>query len=201
MADHAGALRIAELMAARLCHDLAGPIGTVNQALELITGDDEALALAREAAADLAQRLKLRRAAWTPNEQGLNLNTLRELATEAIRVDLIGLPADTVFPPPLARVLLNVLLLAQSSLPEGGRIALHGDPTDVFVTIAGPNAAWPPGLALYLVDADAAMAALSDPRTLQAPLTALLAFGLGVRLSMLFGAGNSSPPPLRMSIS
>ena len=44
MADHAGALRIAELMAARLCHDLAGPIGTVNQALELITGDDEALA-------------------------------------------------------------------------------------------------------------------------------------------------------------
>jgi len=201
MADRAEALRIAEVLAARLCHDLAGPAGSLTQALDLVGGNDEGLALARQAAAELARRVKLLRAAWTQDGPALSLPMLRDMVPERLSLDLFGLPGDSVFQPPMARMVLNLILLAQESLPTGGLVSLYGTDTDLTVTIAGPKASWPPGLALCLVDLDAAMAALADPRTLQMPLTALLASGLGVRLSMLMSARNGTPPPLRLSIS
>ena len=201
MAGHTDALRIAEVLAARLCHDLAGPVGSLNQALELVAGDDEGLALARQAAAELARRVKLLRAAWTPDGPDLSLSKLRDLAPERLTLDLFGLPGGTVFQPPMARLVLNLILLAQESLPAGGLVALYGTATDLVVTIAGPKAAWPSGLVLCLTDPDAALSALTAPRTLQMPLTALLAQGLGLRLSLLIGAAKSGPPPLRLSIS
>ncbi len=46
-------LRLAELLAIRLCHDLSGPLGTMMGALEMVADDpemaDEALPLAGEA--------------------------------------------------------------------------------------------------------------------------------------------------------
>ena len=201
MAGHADALRIAEVLAARLCHDLAGPVGSLNQALELVPHDGEELALARQAAAELARRVKLLRAAWTPDGPDLSLSQLRDLAPERMTLDLFGLPGNTVFQPPMARLVLNLVLLAQESLPAGGLVSLYGSAADLVVAIAGPNAAWPAGLARCLVDPDAALSALTAPRTLQMPLTTLLAQGLGLRLSLLIGAGKSGPPPLRLSIS
>ena len=60
------ALRLAELLCARLCHDLSGPLGALIGVLEVARDkqpDSEALALAEETAVQLAQRLKLLRAA------------------------------------------------------------------------------------------------------------------------------------------
>jgi histidine phosphotransferase ChpT len=201
MAGHADALRIAEVLAARLCHDLAGPVGSLNQALELVPQNGDGLVLARQAAAELARRVKLLRAAWTSDGPDLGLSQLRDLAPERLTLDLFGLPGGTVFQPPMARLVLNLILLAQESLPAGGLVSLYGTASDLIVTIAGANAAWPAGLALCLTDPDAALAALTAPRTLQMPLTALLSQGLGLRLSMLIGAGKGGPPPLRLSIS
>ena len=75
--------------------------------------------------------------------------------------------------------MLNLLLLAAESLPGGGIVALSGSPAhSILVTISGPRAAWPAGLAIWLNDEAAAwQAMLADPRRLQAPLTALLARG------------------------
>ncbi len=206
MAARAEALRLAEAAATRLCHDLSGPIGSLNQALELaameLSAQCEAFTLARQAAAELAHKIRLLRAAWGGDGPALDLTGLRSLAAGLrAELDLTGVPADTVFSPPMARVLLNVLLLANESLPTGGRIALSGTATDVFVAIEDLNAAWPPGLPLCLADEDAAMAAISNPRTLQMPLTALLAHGHGLRLSVLLGGPKGVPAPLRLSES
>ena len=62
------ALRLAELLAARLCHDFAGPLGSLAGALEIAADDPdgagEALAIASESASALAGRVRLYRAAW-----------------------------------------------------------------------------------------------------------------------------------------
>ena len=204
MTERAEILRVAELVCARLCHDLSGLIGTLHQTLELAPDDGEALALGRTAAAELMARLRLLRAAWSAAETSLPLAELAPLAAgltgaRNLTLDLTGVAEATVFPPAVGRMVLNLLLLANDSLPAGGRIALSGDATEVFVIIDGPHAAWPIGLALCLVDEGAARAACSDATTIQMPLTALLARGMGLRLSLLMATAGNRPAPLRLT--
>lgn len=205
MAERTDALRLAETLAAKLCHDLSGPIGSLNQALELaaadLPADNAAFTLARQAAAELAGRLRWRRAAWSPDGPALDIAGLRALGMEPrMELDLSGVPATAVFAPPMARALMNLLLLAHDSLPRGGRIALSGSARDVFIAIDGLKAAWPAGLSQCLSDDRESMAELTDPRALQMPLTVMIVRDLGLRLSMLLGTG-PGVPPLRLSES
>ncbi len=200
-------LRLAELLCARIAHDLGGMIGTLAGALEL-TNDPavaaEALALAQQAAVELRQRLELLRASWGPGGAPLTVPALRTLAqclpqSRHCTIQLAVEPDDAAFSSPFARVLLNLLLLAADSLNGTGTVTLAGTGTDLVVAIAGPRAAWPAGLAASLANEAAAWAALNDPRTLQMPLTVLLARTLGLRLSVLLSAGPAGPaPPLRL---
>ena len=83
MSEPGDPLRLAELLCARMSHDLGGTIGTLAGALEL-TDDPavaaEALALANQAAAELRQRLELQRASLGPDGAPLDLAALRDLA-------------------------------------------------------------------------------------------------------------------------
>jgi histidine phosphotransferase ChpT len=76
-------LRLAELLCVRLCHDLSGPmgalIGVLDMAREEHPGSDT-LALAEETATELAQRLKLLRAAWGREADDLDIGRLQEFA-------------------------------------------------------------------------------------------------------------------------
>jgi hypothetical protein len=113
--------------------------------------------------------------------------------------------ADAVFSPGAVRLVLNVLLLAAESLPAGGRLALAGSPQgDVVAVIEGPHAAWPPGFATLLADEAAAWAALTVTKTVQGPLTALIARSSGLGLSLLMPAGptqQAEPPALLLQLS
>jgi histidine phosphotransferase ChpT len=200
-------LRLTELLCARMSHDLSGTIGTLAGALEMLDDPSiaaEALALANQAAAELRRRLELQRAAWGPTGSRLDLAALRRLAeglphAKRCTIDFTTLPEDTVFAPPFARVTLNLLLLAADALNGSGEVRLVGSGTDLIVAIAGTRAAWPGGLAGCLASEAGAWAAVQDARALQAPLTALLARSLGLRLTMLMSAGPGSPaPPLRL---
>ena len=200
-------LRLAELVCARMSHDLGGTIGTLAGALELAEDPAvaaEALLLAHQAATELRQRLELQRAAWGPNAGPLDLAALRSMAdglphAKRCTIDFSALPGDTTFSPPFARVLLNLLLLAGDALNGSGEVTLAGSGTDLIVAIAGPRAAWPVGLAACLATEAGAWAALRDARSLPAPLTALLARSLGLRLTMLMPPGPGGPaPPLRL---
>src|SRR5258708_33474704 len=61
-------LRVASLLASRLCHDLIGPLGAVDNGLELIAEEgrmaEEALALAQRSAKRAAARLRYFRYAF-----------------------------------------------------------------------------------------------------------------------------------------
>ena len=80
---------------------------------------------------------------------------------------------------------------------------MSGSPaSSVLVTIAGPRAAWPRGFGACLIDESAAWAAATGVRSLQAPLTALIARQHGVTMSMLMPAGagtEAALPPLLLS--
>lgn len=205
--DH-DALLLSGALAARLCHDLAGPLGTVIGALDLAErADEEALVLAREATTDLVQRLRLCRAAWA---EGAGPTSVAELAGLAqgldhrrVRVDLTGMPASARLGQEFGRVLLNVLLLGAEGMPRGGTLAVQGDPgAEVAVMLAGAGAAWPPGAAETLANPARALAMLREhqaamqPRHLLAPLAALLAARAGLRLGVLLGAAGTEAPPL-----
>jgi histidine phosphotransferase ChpT len=200
-------VRLAELVCARLCHDLSGLLGSLIGTLELLACDGEAteaVSIAVDTAAALGRRLKLLRAAWANEAEPLDLPRLASLAeglaNQRIALDVSALPPTTVFPPAMGRLVLNLLLLAADSLPRGGLLRLDGNAENLIARLDGPNAAWPPGMAGMLADEAAAWAGLTEPRSAQAPLTALLARHDGLHLSLLLASGPATPaPPLRLS--
>ncbi len=197
MPDSAGdPLRLAELLAARMSHDLAGLAGVLAGALELAADDPdpaEALALARDAAGELAARLRLLRAAWAGDAGAVSRRTLEALVPGLggrLRVDLSALDPGA-FPAGLSRVLPNLLLLGAEALPRGGALALSGSPAaGVTLGVEGAGAAWPPGLR-GLVAAPHAAWTVTEPRQLQPALLVLLVDAAG--LALRFGAGAGTP--------
>lgn len=205
-------LRLAELLAMRLCHDLSGPLGTLMGSIDMVNEDPEVAteALATEVSVSLAKRLRFLRAAWGGPTAALSTDELREIAQglpqgRRVAVCFDNLSTAGAFPPAAARVMLNLLLLAAESLPGGGVVTVAGDPSrDVTVSIAGPRAAWPTRLAAFMVDEAAAWAALADEgsetsRAMQGPLTALIARASGMRLGFLMAVRQESAPPLILS--
>lgn len=205
------ALHLAELIASRLCHDLAGPLAALIGILEIAQEEhpaSEPVALAEQTVVELAQRLKLLRAAWGQATEDLGLAALREhaagLAGGHIKLDLSELPPETAFPPRIGRLVLNALLLAVASASGSGTVTLSGSLDDgLLITIAGPRAGWPAGLVASLTDPAAAAIALAeaDARHVLGPLVVLLARDLDWRLSMLMpcgpaGNGGAVPPLL-----
>lgn len=201
------ALLLAETLAARLCHDLAGTanalIGAVEELRDAPDDPAEALALAQDAGDALVRRLRLVRAAWGHGTAAMAVPEWLALAEGAtrrgLRLEIDGLDRAAGFSTAGARLMLNLVLLAAEALPAGGTIHLAGHPDqDVVLRIAGPRAAWPAGLAAMLADRAAAAAVLADggPRLLQATLTALIAHGSGQRVSMLMGPPDTVPPLL-----
>jgi len=202
-------LRLAELLTIRLCHDLSGPLGTLVGSLELLREEpeaaEEALDLAGEVSHTLIKRLRLLRAAWGGASASLSLAELRALVEglpqgAKVRVGLDGL-ADRQFAPDMARLVLNLLLLAGECLPGGGTVTLAGDPeAELHLFISGPRAAWPAGLAACLADPAHAWSQLANDaqssRTMQAPLTALIANAGGMQVSMMMARDAEAAPPL-----
>ena len=135
-------LRVMELLASRLCHDLVGPVGAVNNGLELLEDDfedmgPEALKLAAESGARAARALQYFRFAYgmAGSRVGGKLEELRELAGNYLGGEKIRLawpaqapegelPEDEL-PEDLGKLVLNMLLLGAECLPLGGELALE----------------------------------------------------------------------------
>lgn len=209
--------RLAQLLCARLCHELGGPVGTVEGAVALLAGggmgaagEAEALEVAAEGAATLRRRLHLYRAAWGGGGGDLGLPELLELLEGGVaggraRVAAEGLPPGVILPAGLAQVLLNAVLLAGEALPRGGVVRLAGAPPAQAIAVLpeGPGAAWPAGLAAALAAgglappvAEAADTAPSA-REVQAPFLAALGVTHAVPVSLALGnPGGGGPAPL-----
>ncbi|MDE2007757.1 MAG: hypothetical protein KGI51_14400, partial [Rhodospirillales bacterium] len=191
-------IHLAELVAARACHDLGGAVGRLTGAVELAATGAGTLAEAVAAARVLGRRLDAIRTAFGPGSVRLDPAMLRALlegipGQERVRLDLAALPARTSFGPGLGRgVLLALLLLAPEALPRGGAVVLAPlEPHALVVRLQGLRAAWPIGFAAWK--------ALASPGTLLGAWIALLAPRLGVQLSWLLptaSARGAGPAPL-----
>lgn len=204
--------QLSRLVAARICHDLAGPLGGLDAALGEAGDDPAALPLARDAASVLRRRLALFRAAWTGQPAPLTHADLRHLAgglpnAPRLHLEFADLE-DVSFAASAGPVVASALVLAAESLPGGGMLAFAGRPDGVAVlTIDGHRAGWPVGLGALLADAEAArdaVAALAGEagiRTMAGPMTAMLAHEAGVRAGLLVAPRPERVPPLLLDFS
>ena len=186
-------LRLASLLCARLCHDLVGPVGAVNNGLELLAEEmpeapDDIVELLVESGNEASRRLQFFRAAYGAARGGQTLDTARRVARALFTSGKITLdwPEDTAPNPALAehadfsRLVLNMVLCATEMLPRGGDIALRfaaaagGAPC---ITAVGPAIKVTDAARLNL--AGASDVAAVDARAIVFYLTARLAAALG----------------------
>ncbi len=144
-------LRVAELLASRLCHDLVGPIGAVNNGMELIEDEDpgmmgEALKLVASSATQAARTLQFFRLAYGKSgaQAGGDLSELRNLVSGyigadgsgkisldwSVRTDPAGVPEG------VGKLVLNMIALASEGLHKGGEFGVMVD-TETGTGVAG----------------------------------------------------------------
>jgi histidine phosphotransferase ChpT len=143
---------LAELLCARLCHDLAGAVGAVTAGAELLAEEGPASPMAAEAldlmatsAGSLAARLRFLRLAVGPGNTGSGAQA-RELAMAYFakgypqgewKLDWQHDP-NGALSADHAKLLLNLISLAQECLPRGGSIEVRPH-ADEMVVAKGAN--------------------------------------------------------------
>lgn len=145
-------LRLAELLCARLCHDLAGPVGAAAAGAELFEeleggADAETVSLVAASAAGAVARLKFFRAAFGPSPSGPQASaSLRDSVEAYLRTQVSGASTGTTlewltdvpgFDGDAARLLLNLVLLAKDALPRGGVVTVATRGGDLTVSARG----------------------------------------------------------------
>lgn len=129
-------LRILELLASKICHDLVSPVGAINNGVELIEdigGDvvDEAMQLIRNSAEQAARRLRLFRLAYgrAGADSNLTFKDAQETLQGHFEQSKTRLQFAGDFPPAgfldnrgALKHLLNLALLAEEILIYGGTL-------------------------------------------------------------------------------
>lgn len=132
-------MRITELLCSRLCHELASPIGAINNGIEMIEEFDEsmlpdALPLIGSSAKLVAARLSFYRMAYgsagaTSITSFGDMKHLADSYFEEARTRLVwpDSPIAPEFEDGWAKLLLNLLPLSADTLPRGGALEISFD--------------------------------------------------------------------------
>ena len=190
-------LRILELLASRICHDLISPIGAVGNGLELLedAGPDmteDALKLSANCVRKASALLEFFRMAYgtAGSDAGLRWEAAKQLADgllEGGKTVLVWppVPAGFIAPPMAPKVALNLVLLGTEMLPRGGEIVVDLQPAGtrvaVSATAAGRDARLPEEIASVITGGAEPTLPLTA-RTVHAYFTARLGESLGGRL-------------------
>lgn len=181
-------LRICELLASRLCHDLAGPVAAIGNGAELLDDDDpdfvrQAATLIGDSAGTAAKRLQLFRFVYGYSAGAVAGPPPHLLATEYFA----GGPVSCDYPetarrldPAWQRLGCGLLMIAGEALPRGGRLGLTTDGGAVAVTAVGEG----PGPTAEIVEAlglATPIEALTS-RSVGGYIAGLIAWTLGRRL-------------------
>ncbi|MEA2754633.1 MAG: histidine phosphotransferase ChpT [Aliidongia sp.] len=169
---------IAELLAARLCHELVSPVGAIANGVEILEDEPDfagdAIALIGLSARNAARRLQFYRVSYG------STSPLADVLFNAAVTDFFS-ESKIVFewriailPPGAGKLACNLLLVAAEALPRGGRITLDaGEGGGIAVTAAGEGVRLAEPIAALL--GEPAVADQLSPRTVQAAFTAALA--------------------------
>ena len=190
-----------ELLCARLCHDLIGPISAVNNGVELVRdfGDEmkgEALDLIGDSALRASRLLQFYRVAFgsarAPDGSGIGIGEARQRAVEALTSERIKVhwPEDSVLqgaqlPREMVKLVLNLVLLATETLPGAGEVDVYlqlGDRAEIRVIARKEGIALADDIAQVLNNE-----AVEDdltPQNIQAFLTRSLAESAGKGLNI-----------------
>ena len=182
-------------------------MGAVGMAREGGGAAEEAMDLATDVATTLGQRLHLLRAAWGGAVSAVSVVEFAGLCkglpqAGRVKVSFEDLRPGGALCAEMARLLLNVLILAGESLPRGGTVMLAGDSGGaIVVQIVGQGAAWPAYFAGWMAEAGRAWAAVDamapeSARGLQGPLTALIGHAGGIRMGFLMARTAEEAAPL-----
>lgn len=196
---------LAEMLAARLCHDLGGAIGTLAGTLDLVEGNGgEMLDLARETSVALRARIRLYSVAWGGGAEPMGAAALGELlagcsAAPRVQFAIDGLGADLVLPAALVPVAMNAALLAAEALPTGGVVRVAGDLDGLTVVADGRRAAWPAEVIAALAGASIGEMLAAGPRRILVPLLLGQLARAGWHADLALGADADAAPPLLLT--
>ena len=191
-------LRVFEILSSRLCHDIVGPIGAVNNGMEILEDDDpdmtqDALALVANSARQASDALQFYRMAYgmAGAQLGNELSdvariTERYLAKSKAQLEWSQASLPLSAPGGTGKLLLNMIALAAECLPRGGSVAVSVRETALGVALMvvarGQSAAIRDELT-GVFEEDASVEDLS-PRNVQGYFTAHLARALGSTLKV-----------------
>ena len=196
-APAADALDLAALLCSRVCHDLISPVGAIVNGLEVLDDNpkpedrDFALELIRKSAKTASARLQFCRlafgAAGSAGAQ-IDLGDAQSMAKGHIedgKVTLTWNLPRLLLPKNRVKLLLNMLIIAQQTIPRGGTLTIdplgEGEAMSFRVTAAGLNARVPQPV----VDSLASSAAAVDAHAVQPYYTRLLAQACGLRVTLV----------------
>ncbi|MFN4276788.1 MAG: histidine phosphotransferase family protein [Ferrovibrio sp.] len=152
-------LDLVALICSRLCHDLAGSIGAVNNGVELLAEEtdpgmrEEAIGLIAQSANDAARRLAFFRLALGASggvQDPMALGEISRVAQSYFAGGRLGLvlPQENVdLPKPLGKALLLGLALAGQALPRGGTLSLTRAGAGWAIRAEGSMLRWQDGVA------------------------------------------------------
>lgn len=197
----ANELKLAELLATRLCHDITGPIGAVNNGVEFLEEDNEAmtaqaLELIASSAKEAVSRVQYFRQAYgTVKFSGeASLEELKGLARQFFATGKIQLDwpdeyaegSEVSISRRMGKLLLNLMIIGSEALIRGGTLSMRLKKTpggkQVQVVAAGSQLK-PEEEAVAILRGEGDPEALS-PRSVQPYLAWQLVQDLGAALSL-----------------
>lgn len=199
-------LRLAEMLASRLCHDLVNPIGAVANGVELMsefcdTMQKDALDLVASSADSAMRRIAFFRVAYgnAGHDEGQSVQEVRGLVEGflvggKVKLDWPAKPEDAAVGLPRSglKLLAAMVVLAAECLPRGGGLAVSvNPPTGASLVATGAGARIEPSVASVLAvlgsgatpDPDAL-----DPKCVGAAYAGRLAGAIGAKIASDAGA-------------
>ena len=189
------ALELAALLCSRVCHDLISPVGAIVNGLEVLDDNpkpedrDFALDLIRKSAKTASARLQFCRLAFgAAGSSGAQIDlgdaqTMARGHLEDGKTTIAGNLPRLLLPKNRVKLLLNMLVIAQQTIPRGGVLTVdpvgEGGGLGFRVTARGLNARIPQNIADILSSGHAAAV---DAHAVQPYYTRLLAQSCGLKV-------------------
>ncbi|MDR4305799.1 histidine phosphotransferase [Chelatococcus sambhunathii] len=152
-------LDLAALVASRVCHDVISPVGAIVNGLEILEDEKDegmrgfAFELIKKSAAQASARLQFCRIAFGAAGSAaamLDLGDAEQVARGFVEDDktkLVWEAERQLLPKNAVKLLLNLVLVATTTVPRGGEIKVtssgQAEATEFAIVAAGPNARVP----------------------------------------------------------